>query len=55
MNYYKITGEYLKEITEICETLSKGEMLIFSNPNDPLPDNNSSNILLPSNICQCIN
>jgi hypothetical protein len=39
----------------ICTKLANGEMIVFSIPNDPLPDNNPNNNLVPSIGCSCIN
>lgn len=44
-------------IEKICDALTNGEMIVLSNPNEQFPvnDENSNNILIPSNSCSCQN
>ena len=42
-------------ISEICISLTQGDMEIFSNPSGIDPDNDPNNVLISSESCICLN
>lgn len=52
-NFYHMGLNQL--IEELCNSLSNGEMKIFSNPSGSDPDLDPNNSLILSNSCSCIN